>query len=440
MGNLDGVKLTHLNHAAMMVHTSNVKIISDPWFSGTAFNNGWSLMFGTPPQAYSLLASTDFIYISHEHPDHFSPKTLKSVPEETRQNINILYQSTKDKKVMRWCQENGFKFTEIAPKEWTNLGKNLRVMSGTVPFDDSYLLLEINGSYVLNTNDCVLTEKELKSITRYFPKLDVLLTQFSYANWSGNTHEKYKRERLAKEVLDRFALQLKVLDPSFVAPFASSSYFSASDNFYMNDSKNSISDAIAVAKQMNVQAICLSPLDTWEIGSTFSNENSIHIWNNFEPDQTSVESQSPINIDVLVATSKKLVKNVWSKNNRFILIALSNRRFGVIKPVVLYITDLGSRVEFSINRGIVVTETIDFDVALSSDSLLFLMANEFGIETLFINGRFQVGEAGLARLARAFGVLRLNNAGRNLKFRQLFDIKFIYTNSKRIIRYWLNNR
>lgn len=424
----------------MMVHTSNVKIISDPWFSGTAFNNGWSLMFDTPPEAYSLLANTDFIYISHEHPDHFSPKTLKSVPEEIRKNINILYQSTKDKKIMRWCLENGFKFIEIAPKEWINLDKNLRVLTGTVPFDDSYLLLEINGIYILNTNDCVLTEKELKSIKRHFPKLDVLLTQFSYANWSGNTHEKYKRERLAKEVLDRFALQLKVLDPSFVVPFASSILFSATDNFYMNDSKNSISDAIAVAKQMNVQAICLSPLDTWEIGTSFSNINSLNIWNGFKPVQTSTGSQSPVSIDVLVDTSKKLIKNVWSKNNRFILKAISNRHFGVIKPVALYITDLSITVEFSINHGIVVTKSSDFDVALSSDSLLFLMANEFGIETLFINGRFQVGEAGLARLARAFGVMRLNNTGRNLKFRQLFEIKFIYTSSKRIIRYWLNNR
>jgi len=66
------VKLQFLNHASVKIMTDTIAIVSDPWLSGSIFNNGWKLM-STSDELFPVAADTDFIWISHEHPDHFSP-------------------------------------------------------------------------------------------------------------------------------------------------------------------------------------------------------------------------------------------------------------------------------------------------------------------------------------------------------------------------------
>ena len=39
--------LRFLNHASFLIESDNSIILFDPWFSGSAFNNGWSLLDNT---------------------------------------------------------------------------------------------------------------------------------------------------------------------------------------------------------------------------------------------------------------------------------------------------------------------------------------------------------------------------------------------------------
>ena len=34
-----------VNHASVIISYEDVSILSDPWFSGTAFHDGWRLMY-----------------------------------------------------------------------------------------------------------------------------------------------------------------------------------------------------------------------------------------------------------------------------------------------------------------------------------------------------------------------------------------------------------
>ena len=79
--------ITFVNHASVIFSHSDVTLITDPWISGPAFNDSWELI------SQSKLHIDDFakithIWFSHEHPDHFSPKMLESIPEEIRKNRN----------------------------------------------------------------------------------------------------------------------------------------------------------------------------------------------------------------------------------------------------------------------------------------------------------------------------------------------------------------
>jgi L-ascorbate metabolism protein UlaG (beta-lactamase superfamily) len=79
-----------ISHASVVIR-SDISIWTDPWLIGKAFNDSWSLL---PPAAMddSLFDEIDYVFISHEHPDHFHIPTLRSLTESFKKLITILYQ------------------------------------------------------------------------------------------------------------------------------------------------------------------------------------------------------------------------------------------------------------------------------------------------------------------------------------------------------------
>ena len=76
------VKVRFFNHAFLKVETDNFRFATDPWAVGPAFNNGWFLKKKTKNDWINQLNNCDFIYISHNHPDHLHPLTLKKVKKD----------------------------------------------------------------------------------------------------------------------------------------------------------------------------------------------------------------------------------------------------------------------------------------------------------------------------------------------------------------------
>lgn len=73
------VTIRYLNHACLFVECNGLKFATDPWLFGPAFCNGWWLAEPTPDDAIDRLNDCDFIYVSHNHPDHLHPETLSMV-------------------------------------------------------------------------------------------------------------------------------------------------------------------------------------------------------------------------------------------------------------------------------------------------------------------------------------------------------------------------
>ena len=63
-----------INHSSLVVEDKRTKILCDPWFKGLAFQDGWSLLLDKSHDINKI--DFDYIWISHEHPDHFSIPTL----------------------------------------------------------------------------------------------------------------------------------------------------------------------------------------------------------------------------------------------------------------------------------------------------------------------------------------------------------------------------
>src|SRR5256884_4938431 len=180
------LRIRWVNHASYVLTARDVRLITDPWLFGSAFNNGWDLISETK---FSLddFREITHIWFSHEHPDHFAPPVLKAIEPAVRANITVLFQETNGPKVLDFCDALGFKVQELRNHRWHALAPGLRVLCGKVPFYDSWLLVESRGLKILNTNDCVVDGEAVAADN--FPPPGTgggLLTHVSYADLVGN--------------------------------------------------------------------------------------------------------------------------------------------------------------------------------------------------------------------------------------------------------------
>src|SRR5688572_4542930 len=122
------MEIEFVNHASFITRSAGVSLICDPWLEGTAFNDGWALISPTR-FAYEDFARVTHVWFSHEHPDHFAPPNLRKIPEELRCRIRVLYQKTKDRKVVDHCAKLGFLDVQELPlTQWVTLAPDFAVL------------------------------------------------------------------------------------------------------------------------------------------------------------------------------------------------------------------------------------------------------------------------------------------------------------------------
>ena len=59
----DQIKL--INHSSILINTQdNNNLLTDPWYSGTAFNDGWSLLYENDKYNHKGFYSCEFLYLN----------------------------------------------------------------------------------------------------------------------------------------------------------------------------------------------------------------------------------------------------------------------------------------------------------------------------------------------------------------------------------------
>ena len=424
--------ITFLNHASFIIEFNELRILNDPYLFNSAFNNGWNLLKEVDHR--NFLKNITHIYFSHEHPDHFSIPFLKSISEEERKKITIIYQSTFDKRVKKFCEKLGYKFQEIEDCEEMQVSKDFYITIGKVPFYDSWINYRINNKNILNVNDCVLDNPDIVySIKRKIKNIDFLFTQFSYAHFIPEDQQKEK----ATERLKRIELQDKILKPSFIVPFASFIYFSHIENYVMNKNINTIqSTHNFITKNCNAYPIILRPNENWILNKK-NNETSLEFWNEIYktiPDLKYNENNLKINAETLIEKSKNYLKRIYKNNNKLLIFILYKLKF--FNNSCIFITDLNKSFNFNIIKGLenIHSSKEKIKIEMSSDSLQFIFDYDFGFETLLVNARFKVKSEEINNITRNFIIGSLNNTGRYIKLNNLH--KFIDTQLiKRAIKF-----
>lgn len=97
------MKISLVNHASLFYEAPNLNLLSDPWYSGRLFGDSWELTVDTPQMIRDhAIASASHIYISHEHPDHFHPPTLRESFDKRSKSPEFLIPQTIDGRMSEW--------------------------------------------------------------------------------------------------------------------------------------------------------------------------------------------------------------------------------------------------------------------------------------------------------------------------------------------------
>jgi UDP-MurNAc hydroxylase len=407
------MQLTWVNHASFLLDCGDVRLLCDPWIEGSVFNNGWRLASPTKLR-YDDFAGVTHIWFSHEHPDHFFPPNLRNIPEAIRREIIVLFHETRDKRVVNVCRSLGFAVQELPEQQRVWIAADFSVLCGVNEDIDSWIAITAEGKTILNLNDCIFaTKDELLAIRKTIGDVDLLLSQFSYANWVGNPDDLVSHRAHAVRKRTQMTAQIEAIRPRQFIPFASYVWFCHEENFHMNASANRIGDIYRfLTDELHQDTVVLYPGDEWQVGSPYSSQGAI---GKYESDFQNALSCRPvtsetISLERLQEAMSELSARCNEKNNAFLLRALGS--------AVARVTDIGQDVDISFGAEIRPVHGREPDIILSSDSLMYCIKTDWGGETLKINGRFQVPPDGNPeRFFRLFRVPQHNGYGSHLNLR-----------------------
>jgi len=266
------MQITYLGHACILVRTATTSLLMDPWLVDPAYCNSW---FHYPPLEVRLedVTPVDYVWCSHDHPDHFDRKTLAKLPRTQK----CLIADFTSRELERKFRREGFQDLRVLPfGEPVKLADDMTVtqLRSDLVWEDSAIIVQSGGVTLFNMNDCKLGDELLKEVgERWRP--DIVFVPFSgaihFPTCYAYTHE--QRATLTaprrKKHLDGFVHRCKLLRAKRAVPFAGNFALLAQDQLWMNEvSQNNINtpdQAIAALCQgaPEIEGIQMNPGDVW---------------------------------------------------------------------------------------------------------------------------------------------------------------------------------
>ena len=426
------INLELLGHACFSLDDGQARLLNDPWITGNCFNAGWNLI--SEPKIELLKASeTNFVHITHEHPDHFNVPTLLKLSKEL--NPIFLIQKTNDRRVANFLSRKlGKKVIELNDGEIFQLSEKSCFQLYAHGHMDSFSMITSGGFKILNINDCVLKNKSsLKKIARRlninrFP--DVLLSQYSFASYIGNKGEVNLLKEASNQHLKLVKERILFFKPKIFIPFASHINWCHEENSYLNYYSVKESQLIESLKSTINEDFLLSSsnknislnsknnqldvkycLPEKEDSGTKIKDLSFTI----ESNEFNSKSKEAVIFELQLA-ARKMRKELSSNNyslDKFFFIFLSIIRF--IKPINIKILLSENRFFYiSLSPGIYFKEElreVPVEIEVAGDSVLFCLNNNFGAETLWVNSRFKSFSKDRKKFFKHFYLPILNNQG-----------------------------
>lgn len=418
------MKIQLVSHASVVIKTSDTQIWTDPWLISKVFNDSWSLR-PEPVFDPAIYEATSYLWISHEHPDHFNIPTLRAMPSFFKERVVVLFQEKNTEKVFEALRAFGFRnFQELPHRKTVRLTGETAIYCYQSGIMDSVLAVQNRGETIVNINDAKLNDVECRRIRKDLGKVDVVLNQFSLAGYNGELNYRDVLPGYARQDLDNLVSNHKALGASSTIPFASFVYFSSRDNHFMNEFANS---PASVRLRLGSEAVILYPGETYTVGEAHDSEASLRRFETEQPEITSLPFDEPRRVEIAEIRSafEKLASTLHDRYPAIL--------FTFLRPVTAHIPDLNMKIRFSIAQGTLDEISADdtTDLVVNSQPLEFGFRFPWGFQTLGVSARFFI-RANYSNWKRHRILFSLNNGEIFLRPRYFFRPANLLYLAKRI--------
>ncbi len=428
--------ITFVNHSSILIENKKSKfsILTDPWYDGLAFNKGWSLLFKNPrKQVEELVSRSKYIFLSHEHPDHFSIPFFKEYTKTSQKFPTVVFQETRDKRVEKYLRDKLSVDCLILNDGCPKILEENKLWVFKCGHIDSGFVLETSDFIHINVNDCDYSDSELNKIAKVVVKNSkpkILYIQFSYASYRPN--ENWLKTSAARKLSEIYSISKK-FNVNLVIPYASMVYFCHTENFHLNKEMNSCKITSDYLKEKNVPHCFLNPksgqilvknlLENFEYRDK-ENKSSIKFWDNKIDGVKVISSENEIPRD-FTSSANKFLSRIKSNNSMPILYLIRFLTFKFIfGDIIILITDLNEKycVNFFKVKKICNSKPSKSDISMSAESFSFFLSEAYGFDTLTVNGRFnETSRNGFRKFVFSVGFTIFNQSGYGVRFFDLFS-------------------
>jgi hypothetical protein len=231
----------------------------------------------------------------------------------------------------------------------------------------------------------------------------------------GNAGDRRAMEAAAKQKLGWMKTQILSFKPKHVLPFASFSYFSHQDNWYLNEGMNRIGPVTDFIRHNTAaEPVVLYPGDCWEFSDSGAYDCSRAL-ERYAQDYERVQREGyphksrKVSLEKLLEHGNAFAKKLRLRNGALVSVLLP--------PATIFLQDHNQAVCLSL-RGLrsVSRDKEDCDLICNSDALDYCFLWEWGGRTLDINGRFDVPAHGQYWRFKMYATLAsFNSRGEGLK-------------------------
>jgi UDP-MurNAc hydroxylase len=221
-----------LGHNCYSFSVNDTLILTDPWFSKKgAFFGSWFQYPKNHHLADECINSISehseaFIYISHEHQDHFDLDFLSKIPKETK----IIIPSYKDKTFRNEIKDLQLNIIELDDSIRTKIANEIHLtfyVSDVGINHDSAILIETKSFNFLNQNDCKIFDR----LNEIKVDIDYYSVQFSGATWHpscfafSDKRKAFLSEKKVMNKLNNVLNGIKTIKPKYYVPAAGPAIF-----------------------------------------------------------------------------------------------------------------------------------------------------------------------------------------------------------------------
>jgi hypothetical protein len=259
------MKLRTLGHASLAIYRDGASpvLFTDPWLVGSAYWRSWWLQHYPSAEELNWAANSAFIYVTHEHPDHFHLPTIRRLGHSP----SYLFPSLPERGYLDHMTRLGYRAELVAPMQWRGLGEEVSILSIPVFNDDSLLLIDTPNAIIFNFNDAKPLPPVLKTIRRLADRIDkprVLLCSYSPASLVNSFLDDGGVVSLksSRDYVDYISGLSDALDARCYIPFASQATFDRPDSRWANDYQTTYED---LRRHWRSRARLLPPYTTLDL-------------------------------------------------------------------------------------------------------------------------------------------------------------------------------